>query len=53
VVGAQLGVQIGSRLKGEQLRLLLALVVLTVCVGMLWDLVARPADLFSLAMELQ
>lgn len=53
VVGAQLGVRAGSRLKGEQLRLLLALVVLAVCVGMLWDLVARPTDLFTLTMELR
>jgi uncharacterized membrane protein YfcA len=53
VVGAQLGVRVGNKLKGEQLRLLLALVVLAVCGGMLWDMVARPVDLFSLAMGLQ
>lgn len=53
VVGAQFGVRMGSRLRGEQLRLLLALVVLAVCAGMFWDMVARPADLFTLTMELK
>ncbi len=52
VVGAQLGVQAGARLRGEQLRLLLALVVLTVCAGLLWGLIARPADVYSLALGL-
>lgn len=51
VVGAQLGVRVGNRLRGEQLRLLLALVVLAVGAGMLWDMAVRPADLFSLTME--
>jgi uncharacterized membrane protein YfcA len=50
VVGAQLGVRISGRLRGEQLRLLLAMVVLTVCGGLLWGLVARPADLYSLSL---
>ena len=50
VVGAQLGVRISGRLRGEQLRLLLAMVVLTVCGGLLWGLVASPADLYSLSL---
>jgi uncharacterized membrane protein YfcA len=49
VVGAQLGVRIGARLRGEQLRLLLALLVLAVAVGLLWQLIATPADLYSLS----
>jgi len=49
VVGAQLGVRAGSKLRGEQLRLLLALLVLAVGAGLAWQLVARPADLYSLA----
>jgi hypothetical protein len=49
VVGAQLGVRVGAKLRGEQLRMLLALLVLTVAGGLLWQLVARPADLYSLS----
>ena len=49
VVGAQLGVRTGARLRGEQLRFLLALLVLTVGAGLLWQLVARPADVYSLS----
>jgi hypothetical protein len=49
VVGAQLGVRVGARLRGEQLRLLLALLVLAVAAGLLWQLVARPADVYSLS----
>jgi uncharacterized membrane protein YfcA len=51
VVGAQLGVRAGAKLRGEQLRLLLAVVVLTVAAGLAWQLVARPADLYSLTEE--
>lgn len=51
VVGAQLGVRAGGRLRGEQLRLLLALIVLAVGMGLLWQLVVRPADVYSLALE--
>jgi len=47
VVGAQFGTQLGSRLKGEQLRGLLALMVLAVCVKMAIDLVVTPVDLYS------
>ncbi len=49
VVGAQLGVRAGARLRGEQLRLLLALMVLAVAAGLLWQLIATPADLYSLS----
>ncbi len=49
VVGAQVGARLGMRLKGEQLRVLLALIVLVVCAKMAWDLVVTPDDLFSLA----
>jgi uncharacterized protein len=48
VMGAQFGVQVGLKLRGEQLRLLLALLVLAVCGRMLYGLVATPADLFTL-----
>jgi len=51
VVGAQLGVRAGGKLRGEQLRLLLALVVLAVGAGLAWQLVVRPADVYSLSLE--
>jgi uncharacterized membrane protein YfcA len=47
VVGAQIGTRFGSRLRGEQLRALLALMVLGVAVKLLFDLTAPPADVFS------
>jgi hypothetical protein len=49
VMGAQFGVQAGLKLRGEQLRLLLALLVLAVCGRMLYGLVATPEDLFTLS----
>jgi uncharacterized membrane protein YfcA len=51
VVGAQFGVRTGSRLRGEQLRLLLAILVLAVGVRLLIGLVVTPADIFSVAVE--
>ena len=48
VIGAQFGSGISGRLKGEQLRILLALIVLAVCVKIGYDLVAQPVDLYSL-----
>ncbi|WND03948.1 sulfite exporter TauE/SafE family protein [Temperatibacter marinus] len=47
VVGAQVGVRVGLKLKGEQLRALLALMVLAVCVKMALGLLIEPDDLFS------
>lgn len=49
VVGAQFGARMGVKLKGEQLRSLLALMVLAVCGKLIWDLVALPPDLYSIA----
>ncbi|MGE0255139.1 MAG: sulfite exporter TauE/SafE family protein [Alphaproteobacteria bacterium] len=48
VVGAQLGTKAGTLLRGEQLRGLLALLVLTVCIKLGWDLVTMPRDLYSI-----
>jgi uncharacterized protein len=48
VIGAEVGAKAGEKLRGEQLRLLLALLVLAVCVRVGWDLVAKPDDLFSI-----
>ena len=48
VVGAQFGSRAGQLLRGEQLRGLLALIVLAVVAKLVFDLVATPDDLFSL-----
>ena len=48
VVGAQYGTRFGARLPAAQLRGLLALMVLAVCGKLLFDLVIRPADLYSI-----
>jgi uncharacterized membrane protein YfcA len=48
VIGAQAGAFAGARLRGEQLRFLLAALVLLVCIRIGWDLVVTPAELFSL-----
>ncbi len=47
VVGAQYGVRIASRMPGEQLRLLLAVLVLAVGVRLLYGLVATPNDIYA------
>ena len=52
VVGAQLGARAGVLLRGEQLRALLAILVLLVCVKLGLDLVLEPDDLFSLTVGL-
>jgi uncharacterized protein len=49
VVGAQFGAAAGEKLKGEQLRFLLAALVLLVCLRLAYELVARPFDLYSIA----
>ncbi len=48
VMGAQFGVSAGQRLRAEQLRALLALLVLAVCLRLFTDLVATPAERFSI-----
>ena len=48
VIGAQFGTMIGSKLKAEQLRILLAAMVLLVCGKLAFDLVIQPSELFSL-----
>lgn len=48
VIGAQFGARFGQRLRGEELRVLLSLLVLAVCGKLLADLVATPGDLYSL-----
>jgi uncharacterized protein len=48
VVGAQFGVGFSERFKAEQLRALLALIVLAVAVRMALGLVIKPTDLYSI-----
>lgn len=50
-VGAQLGVRAGDRLRGEQIRALLGLLLLAVAAKLVWDLVVPPADLYSIVRQ--
>jgi uncharacterized membrane protein YfcA len=49
VIGAQFGAAAGEKLKGEELRFLLAGLVLLVCLRFAWQLIAPPADPYSIA----
>jgi uncharacterized protein len=51
VIGAQYGVRVGQRLRGEQLRALLGLLVLAVGLRLAVALVLTPADVYSVVME--
>jgi uncharacterized membrane protein YfcA len=48
VVGAQFGGRWGARLPAEQLRFLMAIVVLAVAGGLLYQLVSAPHELYSI-----
>nr|WP_245247625.1 sulfite exporter TauE/SafE family protein [Tianweitania sediminis] len=48
VAGAQYGARAGQKLRGEQLRLLLALLVVAVALRLAFDLFVQPADIYSL-----
>jgi uncharacterized membrane protein YfcA len=48
VIGGQFGVRAGQKLRGEQLRALLALLVLGVAVRLFLDLVLKPEDLYTI-----
>lgn len=49
VIGAQIGARAGQKLKGEQLRALLALLVLAMCAKIAYDLIVEPSEAFSLS----
>jgi len=49
VIGGQFGVRAGQKLRGEQLRALLGLMLLAVALRLLLDLVLRPSELYSIA----
>jgi len=48
VIGAQIGARIGVKLKAEQLRILLAIMVLAVCGKLALDLLLTPAEIYSI-----
>ena len=48
VIGAQIGTRIGVKLKAEQLRILLAAMVLLMCGKLALDLLLMPSELFSI-----
>ena len=52
VVGAQVGARLGAKIRGDELRTLLAAIVLGVCGRMAHGLIAEPADPFSSALAL-
>lgn len=47
VIGAQIGAKFGGRIQGEQLRGMLALIVIAVCLKLTFDLVVTPSDPFA------
>ena len=49
VIGAQLGSQFGTHLRAEQLRILLALMVIAVCIKIVFDLLVMPSELYSIS----
>jgi uncharacterized membrane protein YfcA len=50
VIGAQVGTRVGAKLPGEKMRFLLAAMVVSVCLKMMFDLVSTPGDLYSIAL---
>ncbi|MDR6633290.1 putative membrane protein YfcA [Phyllobacterium sp. 1468] len=52
VIGAQYGARIGQKLRGEQLRALLAMLVLAVGLRLAIELFVTPDDLYSVAVAL-
>jgi uncharacterized protein len=52
VLGAQVGSRFGTKLRGEQLRFLLAAMVLAVAAKLAYDLTIRPSDLFAISTDL-
>jgi uncharacterized protein len=51
VIGAQIGSRVGLRLRAEQLRVLLALLVLAVAFKISLDLLIKPAEIYSISAE--
>ena len=51
VIGAQLGARASGKLHGEQLRILLAAMVLGVCSKLGYDLTVTPEDIYSIGLS--
>ncbi|MBP7002089.1 sulfite exporter TauE/SafE family protein [Amaricoccus sp.] len=51
VIGAQVGASLSGRLRAEQLRILLAVLVILVGFRLLLDLVIRPEELYSISVR--
>ena len=52
VIGAQFGVNAGAKLKGEELRTLLAVLIVAIAIRLLVDLVMTPSDIYSVTTAL-
>lgn len=48
VIGAQIGARVSTRLNAEQMRIMLAALVLAVCFKIALELLLRPSELFSI-----
>lgn len=48
VVGAQIGTRLGGKLRGEEIRGLLGLIVVSVCLKLAYDMIAKPDSVYSL-----
>ena len=51
MIGVQFGLRFGSRLRSEQMRLFLAILVLGICARLAVDLVLPPSDPFGVTIE--
>jgi len=51
VIGAQFGASFGSKLRGEQLRLVFAILTLIIAVQLVIGLVRTPADIYSITLR--
>ena len=51
-IGAQIGTRLGAKLRAEQLRVLLAVIVLMVSVKVLWGLTVPPTDVYSIGISM-
>ncbi|MBY0510957.1 MAG: sulfite exporter TauE/SafE family protein [Rhodospirillaceae bacterium] len=51
VIGAQIGARLSAKIKGEHLRVMLAVIVLGVAIRLALDLVIPPSEIFSLGGE--
>ena len=48
IVGTQIGVRFGMKLRGEQSRMLMSALILAVAVKLFFDLILTPGDLYGL-----